>query len=170
MTGVQTCALPISIKLEMDGKDYYLEKAEIVTSSLTKRVFQSLADDEERHLQKVKAIYHAVKTVGGWPQHETLVPSANDLNQIFSDAKDEASPINEKTTDYDALKLAVEMEKKSITFYADLQSKAEVEDEKQFLDMIIAEEEEHLRILTDTMYYLFNTADFFSEEEKSMYE
>jgi len=55
-------ALQIAIRMEIDGKEYYLKVSQESSSELGKKLLQSLATEEDTHRQKFEEIYDAIQT------------------------------------------------------------------------------------------------------------
>jgi hypothetical protein len=54
-------ALEIAMKLEEEGKKFYMDASEKATSAYAKEMFGSLAKDEDVHQEKVNEIYKKLK-------------------------------------------------------------------------------------------------------------
>ncbi len=54
-------ALKKAIKMEEEGKQFYLEVAKEAKSILVKKVFEQLAQEEDLHIKKINEVYALLK-------------------------------------------------------------------------------------------------------------
>ncbi len=60
-------ALQAAMQMETDGKEYYLKVSQKSSNELGKKLFQSLAAEEDVHRQKFEGIYSAIRDKKAWP-------------------------------------------------------------------------------------------------------
>jgi rubrerythrin len=68
----------------------------------------------------------------------------------------------------EAFKIAMEMEKEGVEFYKKTLAKAGKEKEKELLEQLVREEEEHYAIFSNTYQFLANSGSWFMWEEQSI--
>jgi rubrerythrin len=61
-------ALEASIKLEIDGKEYYLKMSGGSGNEMGKKLFKSLAAEEDQHRLKFERIYKTIAAKESWPE------------------------------------------------------------------------------------------------------
>lgn len=139
-------ALGEAVKFESDGRDFYLRAAERAANPMARAVFLALAEDEKEHVRRVREIYEELKDKPGWPDVSAMVARHSGVVDAFEQAAAslEASNIADATVE-EALRTAVDMEKKGLAFYRDRLGKSSCEAEAQFYRRLVAEEEIHLR-------------------------
>ncbi|MCP4751197.1 MAG: hypothetical protein GY866_09905 [Proteobacteria bacterium] len=72
--------------------------------------------------------------------------------------------------DREALKIAIDFEKKGCDFYTDLKNKADTLQEKEFFKQLAAIEYEHFLSLSDTLLLFEYPVHWFAEREKPHFE
>ena len=67
------------MRLEEDGRRFYLKAAEEATDPKGKEMFLSLADDERLHYDFIKRQHDSLKREGGW----VIVPEAHNIELLM---------------------------------------------------------------------------------------
>jgi len=118
-------ALEIAMKLEEDGKKFYMVASEGSTAAFAKEMFMSLAKDEDVHLEKVKEIYKKLKEEGKWPKVVTTIGDVVKTKAVFPKDVEVLNMTEEDISEgVKVLGIGIEMEEKSIMFYNELAEKA----------------------------------------------
>jgi Uncharacterized conserved protein len=157
-------ALEIAMKLEEDGKTFYMDASEKATSTFAKDMFRSLAADEDEHLEKVKEIYKKLKEERAWPKVVTTIGDVVKTKAVFpADVSDLTE--EDVSESVNILELGIEMEEKSITFYNELAEKATDPFEARFYLALAHEERGHFLSLWDYREYLEDPAGWFGMKE-----
>jgi rubrerythrin len=148
-------------KTEMDGRKFYADIAARSANPLAKRMFESLAEAEEKHLEFIEALAKGEFAAG--PYNQDL---SRRLATVFSSLSDGIKSQAKSTEDdIAALDVGIEMEDKSMAFYREWSEKASDEGVRKFCDRLRAEEEDHWRILQSTREYLGETGNWFMVQE-----
>ena len=159
-------ALEIAMKLEEDGKKFYMDASEKATSAFVKDMFRSLAKDEDVHLEKVKEIYKKLKEEREWPKVVTSIGDVVKTKAVFpTDVKDLNMTEEDISESVKVLKIGIEMEEKSIKFYDELAEKATDPFEARFYLALVHEERGHYLSLWDYREYLEDPAGWFGMKE-----
>jgi rubrerythrin len=159
-------ALEIAMKLEEDGKRFYTDASEKATSSFARDMFVSLAKDEDVHLEKVKEIYDKLREERAWPKVVTSIGDVVKTKAVFpGDTKDLNMTEEDISESVKVLKMGMEMEEKSITFYNELTEKATDPFEGRFFFALAHEERGHYLSLWDYREYLEDPAGWFGMKE-----
>ena len=182
-------ALGIAVQMEQEGRKYYLETAAKMTNSFAGRMFLSLAEDERRHEQifRQMALEEGIRP-GELDEIDPEGPIKR-IRVIFREvARDAAVPVAD---DIEALKVAMKMEEEAFRFYSQTAGElllsaphcvASAEQcrsglrrvatgsptEREILEKIALEENEHFRILDDTLLYLTDPVKWNLKEEKPL--
>ena len=128
LEGLQT-----AIRMETDGKAFYLKVSRESGNETGRKLLESLAAEEDIHRRKFEEIYRAVKTKKGWPETDASPDRGETLDTIFARATD--APDSEKltlATELEAVQTAMTMENKSFDFYK-AQSKSPIRRPASFL-------------------------------------
>ncbi len=159
-------ALQIAIRIEIDGKEYYLKTSQESSSELGKKLLESLATEEDTHRQKFEEIYSAIRSKKAWPTTDFQPDGGKRLRTIFARAIEEMDPnIKALATELDAIQTAIDMENKTHDFYKSQGGNAIYDTERDFYETLAIEEREHHIILLDYYEYLKDPAGWFVWKE-----
>ncbi|MBE0517407.1 MAG: ferritin family protein [Methanophagales archaeon] len=150
-------ALEIAMKLEEDGKKFYMDAREKAPDIFAKEMFESRAKDEDVHVEKVKAVYQRLKEEKKWPRLVTSIGDVVKIKAVFpKDARDLNITKEEIPGQLEILNLGIEMEEKSIELYDGLAGKASDPFEVRFFVALVHEERGHYLSLWDYREYLMD--------------
>ena len=159
-------ALRIAVKMEIDGKEYYLKTSQTASSKMGEKLLRSMSQAEDAHRKKFIDIYEAIRDKKAWPR-TALKPAAHkNLNTIFATATRRiAAGTKPLGAELDAVKVAMKMENKTLDFYTKQAAKATGDTEKSFYKAIAAEEREHHMVLENYYEFLKDPAGYFIKTE-----
>ncbi len=159
-------ALEKGIKMEIDGKEFYLKASEKTSNELGKKLLQSLAAEEDTHRKAFEDIYENMRDKKGWPRKEFKTDGGTALRTVFSNAMDSMKPgVKTIPEEIDAVKTAMDMENETYDFYKKQAEGAAYDAEKSFYEALAVQEEEHHRLLLDYYEFLKNPAAWFVQKE-----
>lgn len=151
--------LAVAIAMEVDLEQYYLKQAEVNKDNSLNKVFTLLAKDEREHADILRSqseeLNYELKS------SETLVKS----KQIFKGMKDFELEIKDLPTQLDSFRLALEMEKKSITAYEKILSETTDEKAKELFEFLIKQEKEHYKTIEQLVTYLARPEEWVEDAE-----
>jgi len=158
-------ALEIAVKMETDAIAFYTEAAHKTKYPAGKKMFDSVAADEKRHLAMITQI---IKGIGA--THQESSPIKN-VKTVFETLKDEMMKKVEATQDeLEAFKIAMQMEKEGKQFYEKTLARVKTDKEKALFRRLIHEEEQHYQIFANTYQFLSDTGNWFLWEERGIVE
>jgi rubrerythrin len=159
-------ALKKGIKMEIDGKEFYLKASASTGNELGKTLLQSLAAEEDIHRKAFEDIYENIRKKQGWPRTEFRTDGGTALRTVFANAMNSLKPgVGTMPEELDAVKTAMDMENKTYDFYKGQAKKAVYDAEKNFYEALAAQEEEHHRLLLDYYEFLKNPEAWFVQKE-----
>ncbi len=159
-------ALQIAVQMEIDGKQYYQKASQSSDNQLGKKLFRSLAAEEDIHRRKFEEIYNAIQNEKSWPVTDFQPDYGRRLRTIFAEATEKiGSNIKAPATELDAIQTAMDMENKSYDLYRSRSQTTAHDAEKDFYETLAAEEKEHSIILLDYYEYLKDPAGWFVTKE-----
>ncbi|MFC1976716.1 ferritin family protein [Chloroflexota bacterium] len=159
-------ALQIAMQMELDGKEYYLKASLESSNELGKKLLQSLAAEEDIHRQKFGELYDAIRNKRMWPITDFQPDGGQGLRTIFDRATEEmGSTIKASTTELGAIQTAMDMENKSYDFYKSQGKNATYDAERDFYEVLAAQERGHHTVLLDYYEYLKDPAGWFVKKE-----
>lgn len=142
-------ALSQALKLEQDGRAFYLKAFEETVDEKGKAMFLSLADDERLHAEMVQRQLHALEGDGHYVLLPDLGAPAIDLNhQIFAPDKLEAKA-GVNPSEIDALHVALEAEIASYDLYRAAAQEAEDGPGKEMYTWLSKAELTHFNLLME---------------------
>lgn len=159
-------AVQMAIKMENDGKDYYMKASQKSSNELGRKLLRELAAEEDVHRQKFEQIYDAIRQKKGWPLVALEPDSGRVLRTVFTRAvKKLGSNVEVLTTELDAVQKAMEMENKTYDFYKSRGRDAVHNAERDFYASLAAQERVHHQVLLDYHDYLTNPVGYFTQKE-----
>ena len=162
-------ALQFAIRMEIDGKEYYLEISRQSRSEVGKKLMASLAAAEDVHRQKFESIFEAIRVKQSWPP--ISLPAAKGIKTIFAEALAHAKPETVNTaTEMAAVEKAIGMEIASYDYYVNQSKKATLNLEKKFYEAVAAEEHIHHLTLLDYKEFLDDPAAWFVKTEHPSFD
>jgi rubrerythrin len=168
MSGMEssTQALELALKMEKEGREFYLKAGQKSRNELGQKLFRSLADAELEHMEKIKKIHEALRGTASWPESKTSFAKGKLPHTVFAEALDNLGKLVKATVDeLEALRTGMDLENKSLLFYLDRSSQAASSGEKQFYQALVAEERSHYMLLLDSYEYLLDPQAYFVRTE-----
>ena len=161
-------AVQTAIRMEIDGKEFYLKSSAASSNETGKKLFQSLAAEEDTHRKKFVEIYEAVKTKNEWPA-VAIHPDGGKklqgiLNSISGGGKGDGKA---GKSELDAIQTAMTLENKTYDFYKKQSDTAAYGSEKEFYLTLAAEERGHEKVLQEYYDYIKDPADWLSRKERA---
>jgi len=133
-------AILAAMEIEKETFDYYTRAEQKTFNSGGKKIFRWLARSEEQHYLKLTELYNSLNNGERWVFYggTTIELEPDGDGHIGFD-----------TTDLEALELAMEIEKKGISYFSELMQKTNDPDGKGMLQTLLNEEREHLRVISE---------------------
>jgi rubrerythrin len=166
-----TTVLKAAMLNEWDGLHFYARAARQLSDARGKAMIETLVADERIHVGVIAAQYSSISAGKGWlalaeAKKECRLPdvakefgakpgaNCEGLERIFPSGAKAAKVLSSIKTDTDALRLALEFEKKGYQAYK--HAAAELDDPagKAALDWLASEEDGHYKLLDSAIEYL----------------
>jgi len=158
--------IKIAVQMEIDGKEYYLQASQKCSNEMGKKLLASLAAEEDAHRQKFEELYSAIQNNKDWPVTYFQPDGGKRLRTIFAmTAREIDIKVKGSETELDAIQIAVDKESKTYDFYQSQGKDAIYDAERNFYQLLAAEEREHHLILLDYYEYLKDPAAWFVSKE-----
>lgn len=155
-----------AIRMEIDGKAFYLKAGNLSGNELGKKLFESLAAEEDSHRQLFEKIYQAIRARQGWPETGFKADYGQGLRTLFARATEKmGSGVSAAQTELEAIQTAMSMEDKTFDYYQKHGNEATYPAEKELYRKLAVQEAEHKLILADYYEYLVNPAAYFVQKE-----
>ncbi|MFH1125505.1 MAG: ferritin family protein [Candidatus Altiarchaeota archaeon] len=158
--------IKIAVYLEKRDIEYYRKAAEKTRNPNGKKVFNYLADEGENQLVSLKKHLASAEGKDTWLSDEKTISRSK--CRIKRKKPEGILPKKVKTDadDLEALRQAVEIEKKSIRFYEDLACETKDKKALKVLNYMIESENEHLKEL-EIQYAFLKSEGFWYDNEVS---
>ena len=149
-------AIKTAIQMEKDGYSFYKKAAAQTTSQMGKDIFESLAKDEELHLEVFQKLFDDKIGSSEWDELVNSSQKYTNLSIFPKDLKtvEGASP---NTNELDALRMAMDSETEAIDCYTEIWEKSNDDEVKKILDKIIEQEKNHYFLLEQEFNHLIST-------------
>ncbi|MFH1778852.1 MAG: ferritin family protein [Candidatus Omnitrophota bacterium] len=165
--------LEAAIKLEEDGRAFYLKASKEAKNLPAKRLLSSLADEELKHIERISEIHEGLKGERNWSDFRKPISKLTkaSMKLIFKPlSKSERKHLKADPSNLEAIKLAMKKEKSSYDFYNEQAKATNVAIAKIFYNRLKAEEELHYDLLEEAYSFLSDTAGWFVKEEGRVME
>ncbi|AFK07600.1 Rubrerythrin [Mesotoga sp. HF07.pep.5.2.highcov] len=156
-------AIDYALKLEKDGKAYYTKQAQCSEDIQLKKLFEMLANDEQRHYEIISGFKDKNYKYKGTYTFKTT-------RNMFSEMLIDKKCFEIDATNLEAYEHAVEMEKESVKLYLDQAKQTSEPSEKEILLKLAAEENKHQIILENLMDFVRKGLDWTESPEFSHLE
>lgn len=162
--------IEVALKMETDGWNFYMQSAEKASNKLIKDMLLSLAKDEENHMCIFNNIYESLNKFKRLPD-DIFVAAPQNVESVFDVNKSEnIGSISNSRSDLDIIKVAQDMENKSIVYYTNLSTTMLESKMRVFFEKLVVVEKQHYDILTNTYAYLNSQIDWYTKTEKPSFE
>jgi len=140
--------LEMAVKIEENGLKFYNEAGRATNSRELKELFETLADEEESHIET----FNELRKLAGDTGNEGFDPYLQEAvdylraladTEVFTNSELGAQLAEKVTGEADALDYAIDMEKDSLLFYYELQKMIREKD-RDVLEQLIEQEKDHV--------------------------
>ena len=155
--------LEYAIQLEKDGLAFYSTAADSTQSILGKKMFESLAADEVRHIAILENIAKLINVeISDETPKERLATLFTELGPQIQEE------LGANPSDTEVVEKALGLEKTAVEFYEGQADGSEDADHKLIFKRLADEERQHVEILQNTLQYLNDTGHWFLWNEQGM--
>jgi len=153
-------AIKTAIQMEQEGYNFYQKAAAQTSSDMGRTVFSSLAADELLHLEIFKNLFEEKIGQDEWYNLVNSGKKYADIKVFPKDLK-RIEGKNPDTNEIDAIRMAMDSEKKAIDFYSQIKQDLNSDDIKKIIDEIIRQEQSHYKILEGEFNHINITGYWF---------
>lgn len=158
-------AIDIALRMETDAVKFYREASEKTSHPVGKKMFLSIMEDEKRHIEMLNALLRGMNITA-----EKVDPMRR-IKSVFEELKDQMqSRIQATSSETEALEIAMKMEKEGFEFYKKVVREATDPKSKSLFERLVAEEEKHYEVFSNTLSFLNDTGNWFMWEDHSIVE
>ena len=163
-------ALQLALKMEHDGRQFFLEASSKSSHPLAKETFDALAAWELEHIRIIERFYASLKDTGQWESVAPLQAKKGEaietIKTVFQKAREHVDEtVKAATDDLEAHRVARDMEDKITAFYRQRAGETSEKDAQVFYEFMAGQEQEHSRILDSGLQYLEDPAQWLEQGE-----
>jgi rubrerythrin len=136
-----------AIQMEKDGEGYYRQLASKAVHPGIQGVLNQLADDEVKHRE---AIEHIQEKTGVFAETTVLEVAKN----VFQQIQDFGGKFDLTGDEEAAYRQAMELERKSISFYLDRIDQVENSAQKALFEKLAEEEKKHYHLMSNLVDFV----------------
>ncbi len=160
-------ALEVALTNELRERDFYLKHAVRTTNPLGRLMFETLANDESEHYQRILKLHKTLQEEGKWPDTIPLTVKETEVRSILRKMLESVENLPaEDRDDVEAIKIAVDFESKGVQFYEKLRENVDDPREKTFFGMLASIEREHFLSLQGVFEFFQDPAAWYRLKEK----
>lgn len=155
-----------ALKLEMRGKEFFLQAARLTQNELGRKMFDHLAKEEVRHLETFAELFTEVLGGEDWKKaisSEDLKENSEVIDSLVNRLKGAANK-----SDVEALSIGLELEKKAIDHFGQALSISSDEKTRAIFERITNEERFHYDLLQAQLDSLQKTGFWLDSSEFRM--
>jgi rubrerythrin len=150
-------ALGKALELETEGRQFYVACAKNTLNADGQAMFKYLADEEQKHYDKVKEIFRA-EHERGWCLHQKGI-EGSPASGVF-ERNVPGGNLDRGSDALDALNVAIRAEDNSIALYQYLAMNASAKESRDIFLRLAAEEKRHRIILETEVEFITGTGEF----------
>lgn len=140
-----------AMKMEMDGRNFYLQHAAKAPSPELKRILEELARDEQKHYEIFKALNEGLPAAYQEAGQTKILKS---VKNVFETLKDEQKGFSFPSDAQKIWEEAREIEKRSENFYREKANEVTNTEQKHILNRIADEEHKHWVTVENVIKFL----------------
>lgn len=160
-----------SIDLEISGKRFYEHAAEVTENEQGKKMFENLAKAEDGHMESAGRIFTQMLGNEDWreiaEQEAEKAPSSGIVDELKS-AIDGWIGNKKKADDIEALRMAMELERRAIKFFENLAAKSDDPKVHELAEKLADEERFHYDMLQAQHDNIMNVGFWLDDPEFRM--
>jgi rubrerythrin len=159
--------LRIALKLEMEGKQFFLEAAASTKSKIARQTFEFLAKEEDKHIEHIQKMCESVEGTQG---KELLDAGESDADSKLTDFNSRLAKIRDEfkgsSDDSTAYNMALKFENGAEEFYEKMMNESHDPRVKKFYKWLIEEESMHSRLLKSCLKFVEDPASWFKSHKR----
>ncbi|MEW5794749.1 MAG: ferritin family protein [Candidatus Zixiibacteriota bacterium] len=151
-----------AMKMEQDGRAFYLEQAGKTAEPALKRILQELANDELKHYNLFRAMRDRESADYKDAEKTTIITTAKN---VFEELSERGGTIAFSNDVRKLWEFACEVEKKSETFYREKAGEMNDESQKRIWNRIADEEHRHWNTIELVIQFLERPKQWLADAE-----
>ena len=159
-----------AVGMEFQGKEFFEDAAGKVGHPRTKIVFESLAKQEQKHIDVLAEELRRLQGGQSWASlTEAQVSAKAGLTlSVFQEERMKHLVLDPNAGELEALKLGIEVEQRSIEYYRNAGARVSDPHAKEVFNWLVGQEAGHLTILSSEYEYRSNPGFYYDTMEFSL--
>ncbi len=165
--------LEAAIKMEEDGRGFYLKSAKTAKNAVAKKLLVSLADQELKHIERINEIHGGLKEEKDWADFgKSITKQAKaKLALVFKPlSASEKKRLKADPSNLRAIEMAMRKEANSYNYYETQEKETVIPVAGKFYSRLKKEEEHHYELLEEAQLYLSETESWYVKTEGRVVE
>lgn len=158
--------LRIALKLEKEGKQFFLEAAGSTRGKIARQTFEFLAKEEDKHIEHIQKMYESVEGSQGKDLLDAGISDADrkltEFNSRLAKLRDEFKGSSDDSAAYN---MAMKFENGAEQFYKKMMNESDDPRVKKFYKWLIEEESMHSRLLKSCLKFVEDPAGWFKSHK-----
>jgi len=163
-----------AIKMEEDGRRFYLKAGKTAKNTFAKKLLASLADQELVHIKRIKEISYLLKEEDmDWNDLAKKISkdARKKLTLVFRPLSvSEKKKLRADPSNLEAIEIAMKKETKSYDYYDKQSKETDMRIAKVFYDRLKKEEERHYELIEEAYSLLSDSVSWFVKHEGRVME
>ena len=150
-------SIEVAIANEKREMEFYLNEAERSLNPMARYLFETLASDEQDHIDLLRKLHSSLVDEEKWPEDVAAKIADNNILSAMQHAvQRQSSREDHVDNDVDALRKSVLFEASAVEFYLSIAEECENPMEEKFFRYLAEIEEKHMLAIKDTLLFLEN--------------
>lgn len=158
-----------AMNLEVEGMNFFQRASELTRDPKGKDTFLRLVKVELGHYKILEAEYNSLRQTGRWLSYQEVQQAwmkKGDISDIFAQ-EGFLKQLQDDTTDLEAIKMAIELEKKAGKHFQEAARRAQDPLAVEVFQKLAEEEEKHLKLFEAEYDYVSRSGFYFDDREFS---
>jgi rubrerythrin len=147
-------ALQEAIRMEEEGRKYYLEGASRTCAGQVRQALEFLALSETRHIEKLTRIFQSLSQEPSWTETMAVKEPPPSRPNLFARPAASSGPWAGMAEDFNIMNRVLRMEQEGADYYQDLAQNATSPLAQRFFLAVADEERDHYNLIKDLMDFL----------------
>lgn len=164
-------SIQCALENELRERDFYLHHSRRTASAVGRRMFETIAAEEDEHYARLLQLHDHMRAAGTWPDSIPASVGGTRIRDVLDNLSELArEPSAADADDIAAVRTAIDFEQKAYRFYSQLRERAGSTAVAGFFELLASIELEHYRSLQDTLRYFEDPSSWYTEREKPHFE
>jgi rubrerythrin len=161
-------SIEMALENERVETEFYCAEAARSRNRVAKKLFETLAGDEQEHMTRIARLHKELTGAGSWPMDVPLEVKGTEVRKVLAGiARDKGSAADHDENDIAALRRAAAFEDRGASLYMELAKGSANPMEARFFKFLAGIEREHYMSIKDSLLYLEDPQAWNEARERS---